>query len=320
MASAKPAPINRVPIGKSQPTPVRPATQSVIKPVSKPAVVTKTETPAKPKVEPAVKPDVSKAKVTKPEVKPPVSTSKPKSSKKTLGDVYRSCVEHNKYYKLPDFTQNPLSLSGAMNHLKKEKNVDLLYHGLLRCVGTDQAIQEFVDNPENIDALINAGMTDDVSELNNSKWVVNREVLEEYRNVPDSWIYKELMANKQVNMKPVKRVDDHCGEVSAYLEAIKASRSKTAIKKDPVTGLRLKVEEAGKINKVLDVSKFVKEKLSGYKACDAPKEGGRSRRSRIVSYPICSDNPDTLADFLSAMGLSEEQVASVVAEWSPNNA
>ena len=314
MATAKPVPISRVPISRVQPAP-----QQVAKPLAKPAPAPV----AKPAPKPAPKPataESSKPKVTKQQEKTVTPVTKSKSSKKNLGDVYRTCVETNKYYKLPDWTQNPLSLSGAMNHLKKAQNADLLYHGLLRCVGTESAIQEFVDNQENIDALINAGFTEDVSEIGNTdKWLVNLDVLKANRDKQDSWIYQELMANKQVNTKPVKSVDEHCSEVHAYISAIKATRSKTAIKKDPASGLRMKVEEAGKLNKVIDVSKFDKTKISGYKMSDSPKEGGRSRRSRIVSYPISSDNRETLVHFLTAMGLTDDQVNSIANEWSPNN-
>jgi hypothetical protein len=114
---------------------------------------------------------------------------------------------------------------------------------------------------------------------------------------------------------PPKDLSAFVAELDITVKAVKATKSNYLIHENPVLGMRLRMEEAGREDRVLNVSKFTPETHEARKV--ARPKTAKATKSAIQRFALCSDNADGIRHFLNYIGESPASIEAALSEWTP---
>jgi hypothetical protein len=188
-----------------------------------------------------------------------------------------------------------------------------IYHGLARLFGTMAEITAVLNDAEFQQVLLANQVS--LEQVQDPNWIVTAENFSKLRANPNSWVAQELATLKALHVKTPVTLDDFVNQTTHFVDAIKKPKGKTAVKNDPAEAFRNRMAEAQASGKVIDISSFDPVKYGGYKLITKPVPGGRSQRSCLESFPICSTNRESVVAYLQVLGYTGDQLNQLVGEW-----
>jgi hypothetical protein len=218
---------------------------------------------------------------------------------------FASIVKEHLFLKA-DGTPGELKPTGMGGYFRK--NPGSIYHLAFHFVGTEQEIRSLLVQPVVQQALRAQGLDPNVWDPSEIVSSTNYEIL---KKDPASKLARLLESSKT----PPKDLSAFVAELDITVKAVKATKSNYLIHENPVLGMRLRMEEAGREDRVLNVSKFTPETHEARKV--ARPKTAKATKSAIQRFALCSDNADGIRHFLNYIGESPASIEAALSEWTP---